>query len=90
MNDRTNSLGISRNQVFQVIDKERSYQNNLNPHCMAVGDELVLLRAYLRKAENCYTERFGDDHERPAMDVMRKLAGICVRCMENHGAVPRK
>lgn len=90
MSERTKSKHVSWHEVCYVLSKEREYQNqDVNPDVMSVGDELVLLRAYLRDAEDAFKTGFGDDHEKPTMDVIRKLGGICIRAMQNHGAVPR-
>jgi hypothetical protein len=90
MSERVRSLNISRAAVYAAIDLERDYQDvDVNDGIMSVGDELTLLRTYLRDAEDQYKGTFGDAHERPTMDIIRKLAGICVRCMEHHGALPR-
>lgn len=90
MSERVTSKNVSFTEVCDVIQVERAYQDAyINPNVMSVGDELTLLRAYLRDAENAFKEGFGDDHEALAMDVVRKIAGTCVRAMQNHGAVPR-
>ncbi len=90
MNERTQNLNLSRAAVYTQISAERAYQNDdVNEEIMSVGDELTLLRAYLREAEDKYKECFGDAHEEPAMHSIRKLAAICVRAMEHHGAPER-
>ena len=91
MSERTNSLNVSRADVYKAIDSERQYQDaDVNISILSVGDELVLLSTYLQDAEHCFREHFGSAHEPPTMDVIRKLAGICVRCMEHHGAINRE
>lgn len=88
---RTENLHIPRQQVFLTINEEREYQQeDVSEDIMTVGDELTLLRTYLREAEDAYKECFGDDHEGPAMHSVRKLAAICVRAMEHHGAQKRE
>ena len=80
----------TREAVYNVIDGERTHQDKLNSVPKSVGEELTLLRVYLRKAEEAYATTFGDLHEGPTIDVVREIAGICVRCMERHGAIIRK
>ncbi len=90
MSERTENFNVSRDTVFAQIDEERIYQNDdVNEEIMTVGDELTLLAAYLREAQDVYKESFGDAHETPALHSIRKLAAICVRCMEHHGAPER-
>ena len=83
-----------RQMVYNLIDGEREYQDSLherlNQNQIPLTGELVLLRAYLRKAEEVYTETFGDSEEKPTMDIIRKIAGICVRCMEHNETPHRK
>lgn len=38
---------------------------------------------YLRRAQDAYADNAGDQ---PALDIVRKIAGIAVWCMELHGA----
>ena len=92
---------MTREDVYKLIDSEREYQNTLhekskqNPEKTFGGDqlpltgEMILLRGYLRRAEEAYIATFGDPGEKPTMDVIRKLAGICVRCMENNDTPAR-
>jgi len=90
MSERTVSKNVSWHEVCRVLREERDYQDqDVNPEVMSVGDELSLLRAYLRDAEDAFKTGFGDPHEAPTMDVIRKIGGICIRAMQNHGAVPR-
>lgn len=83
---------MKRSTVYKLIDGERKYQNEIGgaKRVLPIEGEIILLQTYLRKAENAYTETFGDSKELSTMDVIRKLAGICVRCMENHETPPRK
>ena len=76
---------MNRTDVFRRIDGERDYQDKLNTRLdIPIEEELILLRVYLRKAEDVYAGTFDDPKEFPTMAMVRKLAGICVRCMENH------
>ncbi|GAG92939.1 unnamed protein product, partial [marine sediment metagenome] len=55
------------------------------PH--TVGNYLTMLRRYANKADEAWTDNAGD---LAALDVIRKIAGIAVHCMEDWGAPLRK
>lgn len=81
-------MQTERSEVYRVINGERSYQNAKWPggDSHSVGEHLIMLRTYLREAEENWTRHSGDAK---ALESIRKIAGIAVRCMENHGAIPR-
>jgi len=81
-----------RSVIYGVIDGERDYQGRLGadrtagkPH--EVGAYLLMLSEYVDKAQEAWTGRAGDEG---ALDVLRKVAGIAVRCMEVHGVAARE
>jgi hypothetical protein len=88
---------MNRTDVYALIDGERDYQDNLWPAPSqkaspadkhhSVGDYLVMLHHYLTLAEAAWTTKAGD---MPALDVIRKIGGIAVHCMEEHGAPARQ
>jgi hypothetical protein len=86
-----------RSMVYAAIDSERNYQDQfvgkdptrvgqIDPD-HSVGEYLVMLSTYLRKAQDAWTENPGDS---AALHQIRKIAGIAVHCMEDHGAPHRK
>jgi len=82
----------TRDQVYKAIDEERDYQDRLpevrtdgSEH--TVGDYIVMLNHYMQEMNREWTMNPGDGR---ALDVMRKIAGIAVHCMEDHGAIRRK
>lgn len=82
---------LTRQQVYSLVDGERRYQDRLpssrtdgSQH--TVGDYVTMLQHYQTKLVAAWTENAGTD---AALDVMRKIAGIAVHCMEDHGAPPR-
>lgn len=85
---------MKRETVYKIIDGERNYQDqqwsenaieNNNP--LRVGEDLALIEVYLRKAFDSWsTER---RPEVKTMDIVRKIAGICVRSMETNNTQPR-
>jgi hypothetical protein len=83
---------MDRQNVYKLIDGEREYQEALPPTRTdgrehPVADFVVMLEYYTSKAVEAWTMNAGDD---AALDVIRKIAGICVHCMEHYGAPPRK
>lgn len=84
---------MKRGKIFGVITGERMYQDaqqeggRFEKKVHTVGEELLLMKRYLDKAIAKYTDNFGDA---PALHGIRKVAALAVRCMENHGALPRE
>lgn len=86
---------VKRQEVYQVVDGERDYQDELgmgpdgrtDGQPKSVGDYLTLLDVYLRKAQDAYAGRPGNV---PSLHEVRKVAGIAVQCMEVHGAPERE
>jgi hypothetical protein len=89
-----------RPEVYKLIDGERDYQDSFiaNPNNnrseggepyakRTVGEFLVMLDSYLRRAKDGWTNNAGNEQ---ALDNIRKIAGIAVHCMEKHGAPERK
>jgi hypothetical protein len=78
---------LSRHIVYAYIGAERDYQDSLPPsrtdgQPRSIGDYFTMLRYYMRQADEAWTVNPGNG---PALDVIRKIAGICVHCMEDHG-----
>jgi len=82
---------MDRKEVYNLIDGERVYQDTLPAHRTdgeprTVGDYLTMLDHYVRAAQDAWVLNAGNLQ---ALDVIRKVAGICVHCIEDHGAPPR-
>lgn len=82
---------LTRQEVYALIDGERVYQDSLpitrsDGSAKTVGDYCTMLRAYQNKLDAAWTDNPGVEH---ALPIIRKIAGIAVRCMEEHGAPPR-
>ncbi len=80
--------GNRRAVVYSVIDGERDYQESLpdsrtDGANKTVGDYIVMAERYMRKAIDDWTDNPGNTQ---ALHQLRKVAAICVRCMEEHGA----
>lgn len=83
---------MNQTEVFKIVDGERTYQESLGSdrtdgRNRTVGDELVLMDVYLRRAFDAWADYAGDT---AALEQIRKVAAIAVRCMENHGAPGRE
>ena len=84
-------MNLTREQVYERIDVERQYQDHLPSNRTdgsdkQVGSYLTMMRHYMTKAEEAWTMNRGDS---AALDNVRKIAAIAVRCMEEHGAPTR-
>ncbi len=84
---------MERSDVYRLIDGEREYQEDLegdgsrhDGHQHTVGDYLVMLNSYIQKANSAWTDNGTDV---PALEVIRKIAGICVHCMEDYNTNAR-
>lgn len=82
---------MERKDVYRLIDGERSYQDNLGSDRTSgvshtVGDYITMMSHYQAELARDYTLKPGDEY---ALDVIRKIAGTAVHCMEDHGALPR-
>ena len=80
---------MERQEVFTLIDEERQYQEGIGCPQVSLEGELLLLGDYVDRARRAYAENFGDETETKARDIVRKIAAIAVRCIENYGAPPR-
>lgn len=79
---------MTRKQVYEVIDSERDYQDTVwSGHKHETGAYILLLKSYIDKAMEAWVVNDGD---KPSLEVIRKVAGIAVNCMEEHGAPYRE
>lgn len=86
-----------RNDVYKAIDSERDYQDSLGKErarspgidSLTQAENLVLISHYLRKAEDAWVLNPGEAVEE-TQNILRKIAGICVRTMEKYGSPLRK
>ena len=86
----------TRAEVYAALDSEREYQDQIwperdipdQPNNLTIGEFLVLIGVYLRKAEEEWAVE--PKPELNTLEVVRKIGGIAVNCMEQHGAPHRK
>lgn len=88
-------MKATRQEVYEAIDGERDYEDELwpqngerdNPR-LTVGEFLLLIEEYVDKARKDWTVE--SRPENATLKGIRKIAGIAVNCMENHGALRRQ
>lgn len=88
--NRTPVRPASRDRVYDIIDGERDYQDATWPASegkLTVGEYLVVFEEYVAKARALWVKEHGDVM---TLNNFRKLAGIAVRALETHGAIPRE
>ena len=82
----------TRDEVYDAVNSERDYQDRLGSdrtdgRNRTVGDYITMLQHYQGALVDAWTLNPGDEQ---ALEVMRKIAGIAVHCMEDHGAPHRR
>lgn len=84
----------NRNKVYAAISAERDYQDSLrdvgkfSEEVLSLPGELTCIQVYLDKAMASYADNSGEAPEE-TMRIVCKIAAMCVRAMEHHGAPPR-
>lgn len=84
----------SRKEVYAAIDTEREYQNHLwekeacqNKH--SVAEFVLYLEDYVAEARKQLARGTEPAAAAEALNTLRKVAGLAVACMEQHGAPVR-
>lgn len=86
-------MKATRAEAYAAINTERAYQESRWPvgvnyaNELSVGDFILLIEEYAARARAAWAKQ--SYPETDALDNMRKIGGIAVRCMETHGAIPR-
>lgn len=82
-------MKATREDVYKAIDTERYYQDNKwgKDHPHEIDAFATYLRRYTAILDEVATVPSGDTAK---LDVIRKIAGLAVVCMEQHGAPERK
>ena len=86
---------MKREEVYQLIDEEREYQDLLwpqrdnpdSPNALTIGEFVLLISEYVDRAKNTWAKE--RKPEIKTLHMVRKIAGIAVNCMEQHGAPQR-
>lgn len=86
-------MSETRSEVYRAIDSERAYQDSVVKNKYGneteghpVAAEILMIEEYAVRARKEWTDRKGDE---AALNTVRKIAGLCVRCLEHHGAPHR-
>lgn len=77
-----------RSDVFDAINSERDYQENLPRNTEKVQvplEHLTIIKRIVRDMEDSWYDNPG----KADMNFMRKIAAVAVRAMEQHGAPHR-
>lgn len=87
---------MKRSEVYSVIDSERDYQDELWGDTLSgnrpgngersIDEFAVYIDGYTDDLV-WLASHFSDGNQK--LDVIRKIAGLCVACMEQHGAPMR-
>lgn len=85
----------AREEVYAALDGERAYQTAMTAsptrpdmvENLTIGDHILAMEQCLAEARTCWYSGAVPHHE--ALDYIRKVAGLGVRCMEVYGIVPR-
>jgi hypothetical protein len=87
------ALLTARADVYRAIDSERAYQDRRWNHPdhgrHSIGEWLVYIDSYLSEAKQELTRQPDPFASADALETIRKIAGMCVACMEDHGAPMR-
>lgn len=84
--------GATKQQVLAALDNEMRYASQLPPDRRvdedhSVGDYLTFIATYLRLAQDALTKKPSDVY---ALHEVRKLGGLCLSCLMEHGAPERQ
>lgn len=82
---------MPREEVYKAVDTERDYQAQVismdKSICgtipKSVGDYLTMLTAYINRTNETWVSTPGSA---ASLHMVRKIAAVAVKCMEQHGA----
>jgi hypothetical protein len=81
---------VSRSEVYAAIDSERIYQDHLWGDQMINPPSIDAFACYVQGYTNQLVEKCSTSEDVDArLNFFRKVAGLCVACMEQHGAPSR-
>lgn len=78
---------MQRSEVYKLIDGEREYQDNERDKwdhqgLPTVEAEILMMEEYMLKARTAWVNHY---NEETSLDIIRKVVGMGVRCLENYG-----
>lgn len=82
----------ARALAYHAIDTEREYQEKTWPDRPGIPTPTIdAFAAYIQGYANILTQTCATTRSaEKKLDVMRKVAGLCVACFEQHGVPERK
>lgn len=87
-------MATPRSEVYAAVDSERDYQKKWDKEDPkgehSVTEFLLYMQDYLNQAITQVTRNPSRTGEAMALHTMRKIAGLSVACMEQHGAPLRE
>jgi len=90
-------MKATRIEVYAAIDGERDYQDSRWNHettasegIHSPGEFLVFMKDYLDEAFTKFSRQAEPKATEDVLDIIRKIAGMGVACMEQNGVVRRK
>lgn len=87
--DSDRHIPMTKSEIWFTINTERTYQNQKwqhdepNARPIGVAGYVLTFKHYLDEAERGWVKSTGDEE---ALNSIRKLAAICVACLEHNGA----
>lgn len=90
-------MSSSRNAVYAAINGERDYQDSkwnenttTTKGIHSVSEWILYMESYLEEARTQVSRNPDPEASELALNTIRKIAGMAVCCMEQHGAPLRK
>ena len=93
---------MTRQEVYELIDGERAHQDSVTVACetassdpmsllmgaqYTIAEEALMIHYFASTIPSIFYKTSGYDE---TLSVIRMVAALCVRCMENHGASKRE
>ena len=87
-----------RRDVYKVLDTERAYQERetANPgrpdmiEDFNMGTAMQAINSIMRQADQVWYADSPENNYEPTMELLRKVAGVCVQMGEKYGMPKRK
>ena len=85
---------MNRADVYKAIDSERDYQerkwgNGATKKVHSLEEWCLYIQDYLDEAKHALSRKPDDVCYPIAKEIMRKIGGMAVKCMEEHGTTLR-
>jgi hypothetical protein len=78
---------VFNREVIEAIRSERQYQEKIWPNQLKVGEEILVMEEYLKRARKEWSGEQAPEYR--TLEIIRKIAAVAFRCLEHHGAPPR-